>query len=34
MSLKRKKGFSWNPSTCICEKGRYLKSICYTNCAG
>ena len=22
-----KKYFSWNPSTCICENGRYLKSV-------
>ena len=21
------KGYSWNPSTCVCENGKYLKSI-------
>ena len=23
----KKKNYSWNPSTCICENGKYLKSI-------
>ena len=25
--VKCKKNYSWNPSTCICENSRYLKSI-------
>ena len=24
-----KKEYSWNPSTCICENGKYLKSIAW-----
>ena len=24
------KGYSWNPSTCLCENGKYLKSIADT----
>ena len=27
----RKKGYSWNPSTCICENRKYLKSIADTS---
>ena len=26
-----KKDYSWNPSTCICENGKYLKSIADTS---
>ena len=26
-SRKYKKGYSWNPRTCICENSKYLKSI-------
>ena len=25
--LSVKKGYNWNPSRCICENSRYLKSI-------
>ena len=25
------KDYSWNPSTCICENSKYLKSIAYTS---
>ena len=28
---KRKKDYSWNPSTCICESSKYLKSIADTS---
>ena len=28
---KCKKDYSWNPSTCICEKSKYLKSITDTS---
>ena len=28
---KRKKYYSWNPSTCICENSRYLKSMSDTS---
>ena len=28
--VKCKKNYSWNPSTCICENSRYLKSIADT----
>ena len=26
---ERKKGYSWNPSTCTCENSKHLKMICY-----
>ena len=28
--IHAKKDYSWNPSTCICENGKYLKSIADT----
>ena len=28
---KCKKDYSWNPSTCICENSKYLKSITKTS---
>ena len=28
---KCKKDYSWNPSTCICENSKYLKSIADTS---
>ena len=28
--VSAKKDYSWNPSTCICKNGKYLKSIAHT----
>ena len=28
---KKDYSYSWNPSPCICENGKYLKSIAYTS---
>ena len=28
--ISEKKNYSWNPSTCICENNKYLKSIADT----
>ena len=31
MYRKYRKDYSWNPSTCICQNGKYLKSITDTS---